>query len=63
MAYNEPKVSKRGGKSEEMMGKEILKKDEGVNGFPLQHAHRMQSRLFKDNQLRCKCSLEKGVEG
>ena len=47
----------RGGVREGMMGKEILKKD---GGFPFQYAHRMQSRFFKDSQLRCKCSPEGG---
>lgn len=35
--------------------KEISKKD---GSCPHQHAHTSQSRLSKDNQLRCKCSPE-----
>lgn len=52
-------MARKGGVREGMMGKEILKKD---GGFPFQHAHRMQSRFFKDNQLRCKCSTEGGLD-
>lgn len=55
-APDEPKVTKRGGKRGDD-GKRDLKKD---GSYPRQHARTTQSRLSKDNQLRCKCSPEEG---
>ena len=54
--------NKRGGgkrvRWEKKLKKKKKKKKDG--GCPLQHAHTTQSRLSKDNQLRCKCSPEGG---
>lgn len=57
-AHDEPKVTIRGGKRGYDGKRDFFLKRMDV--APFQHEHTTQSRLSKDNQLRCKCSPEGG---